>query len=190
MSPRRPPLHHDARSGGTCRWCGEAILHESGARDGEANLRRSWHPDCVEAYKLAAWRKAQARFVKKRDGACCAACGAAPKKWLASRRRSIDRQTRGRYVRVRRACALELDHTVPLWSVAHLPPEARRAYYGPDNLKLLCPTCHRAKTTREAAERAARKRAAPTPATPQGFEAYLQAFTRAAGELVAQDRSG
>lgn len=192
MSSRRPPLHHDDRSGGCCRWCGEPILHETGAKAGEPNRRRAWHPACVEAYKLAAWRKAQAKFVKKRDGDCCADCGDAPKKWLASRRRSIDRETRARYVRVRRVCALELDHTVPLWSVAHLPPDVRRPYYGPGNLKLLCPACHRAKTAREAAERAARRRApAPTPLIPaeagteSGFEAYLQAFTRAASELAA-----
>jgi 5-methylcytosine-specific restriction endonuclease McrA len=128
--------------------------------------------------------------VKKRDGACCAACGEAPKKWLASRRGSIDRETRARYVRVRRTCALELDHTVPLWSVAHLPPAERRGYFGLDNLKLLCPPCHRAKTGREAAERAQRKRAAaPTPPIPAkagiqtDYEDFLSAFTRAAAQL-------
>jgi len=184
MSSRRPPLHHEARSGGTCRWCGLAILHETGPRAGEPNRRRSWHAECVETYKLAAWRKRQIKVVRKRDGACCAACGATPKKWLASRRNSIDRETRARYVRIRRACALELDHTVPLWSVAHLPPDERRAYYGPENLKLLCPACHGAKTAREAAERAERKRARPPEES--GFEAYLQAFTRAASQLGSQ----
>lgn len=186
MLSRRPPLHHDQRSGGCCRWCGEAILHETGPKAGKPNRRRAWHPSCVEAYRLAAWRKRQIKFVRKRDGACCAACGDAPKKWLASRRNSIDRETRARYVRVRRACALELDHTVPLWSIAHLPPDEQRAYYGPENLKLLCPACHRAKTAREAAERAERKRAPalPAPAT-SGYEAYLQAFTRAASQLAA-----
>lgn len=131
--------------------------------------------------------------MKKRDGACCAACGDSPKKWLASRRGSIDRETRARYVRVRRTCALEIDHTVPLWSVAHLPPDERRGYFGLDNLKLLCPPCHRAKTAREAAERAERKRAAAAPLstplipakarTQTDYEDFLAAFTRAAAQL-------
>lgn len=57
-------------------------------------------------------------------------------------------------------CALEVDHRTPLWSVAHLPPDERRPFFGPDNLWLLCPPCHKAKSKREAADRAALKRAA------------------------------
>lgn len=53
-----------------------------------------------------------------------------------------------------RVCALEVDHRVPLWAVAHLPDDARRAYFGPGNLWLLCPAHHRAKTAQEARLRA------------------------------------
>jgi hypothetical protein len=161
MQPiRRPPLHHDRRAGGLCRWCGEAILHEIGPRTGEPDGRRSWHPACVEIYKLHAWPETQFAFVKKRDKARCADCGARPRKWLPARRVSVDKETRGRFVRVKRVCALELDHATPLWSVAHLEPERRRPFFGPDNLRLLCPACHRAKTAREASQRAALRRAA------------------------------
>ena len=59
---------------------------------------------------------------------------------------------------IERVCALEVDHRVPLWEVAHLPRDERRPYFGPDNLWLLCPRCHKAKTKREAAERAAQRR--------------------------------
>jgi 5-methylcytosine-specific restriction endonuclease McrA len=63
--------------------------------------------------------------------------------------------------------ALEVDHVVPLWSVAHLPDDERRWYFGPGNLWLLCPACHKAKTKREAAERAALRRfAAAQPSLP------------------------
>ena len=112
----------------------------------------------METYKLHGWPEAQFALVRKRDGAKCFQCGAKPKKWLAARRESVDRVTRGRYVRVKRVTALELDHTVPLWSVSHLPPEERRPFHGPANLRLLCPACHQAKTAHEAAARAERRR--------------------------------
>ncbi|MET0293468.1 MAG: HNH endonuclease signature motif containing protein [Phenylobacterium sp.] len=179
MTSRRPPLALADRVRGTCRWCGEPILHEAGARVGEVNGRRFWHPACVEAYKLSAWRREQVRFVRKRDGARCAACAAAPKKWKPGRT-GKDKETGARYQRVRRSCALELDHRTPLWSIAHLPETERRAYYAPGNLQLLCPPCHKAKTVREAGERAAARRPhVPAEADIRsGFDAYLQAFRR------------
>lgn len=59
-----------------------------------------------------------------------------------------------------RSRALEVDHRIPLWEVAHLPDDERRWYFGPGNLWLLCPPCHKAKTRREAARRAFEKRMA------------------------------
>ena len=133
------------------------ILHAEGAKAGQPNRRRAWHPECIGIYKLHAWPEVQFAFLRKRDGAKCFQCGAKPKKWLAGRE-STDRVTRGRYVRVKRVTALELDHTVPLWSVSHLRPDQRRPFHGPDNLRLLCPSCHLAKTSAEAALRPDRKR--------------------------------
>lgn len=60
---------------------------------------------------------------------------------------------------IERVCALEVDHRVPLWEVADLPDDERRWYFGPGNLWLLCPRCHKAKTRAEAARRAAERRA-------------------------------
>lgn len=57
-----------------------------------------------------------------------------------------------------RSSALEVDHRIPLWEVAHLPDEERRWYFGPENLWLLCPPCHKAKSRREAAQRAHERR--------------------------------
>lgn len=59
-----------------------------------------------------------------------------------------------------RASALEVDHRTPLWEVAGLPDEERRWYFGPANLWLLCPKCHKAKTAREAVRRAHERRMA------------------------------
>jgi hypothetical protein len=61
---------------------------------------------------------------------------------------------------IERVLALEVDHRIALWEVAHLPDDERRWYFGPGNLWLLCPPCHKAKTRREAAKRAFEKRMA------------------------------
>lgn len=60
----------------------------------------------------------------------------------------------GEHMEIERVSALEVDHKTPLWSVADLPDDERRWYFGPGNLWLLCPTHHKAKTKREAAQRA------------------------------------
>lgn len=65
----------------------------------------------------------------------------------------------GEHQLIVRVHALEVDHRVPLWSVAHLPPDARRPYFGPRNLWLLCKGCHAAKTRKEAARRARLRKA-------------------------------
>lgn len=66
----------------------------------------------------------------------------------------------GCHCSIERVSALEVDHEIPLWKVEHLPPETRRRYFGPENLRLRCPDCHKVKTAREAAERAVARRLA------------------------------
>lgn len=153
-----------------CKWCCGEIVH------GRVK-QRSWHdgredePDCDLAFRLHTNRDTQFRHVQARDGLKCWDCGAAPERWVRDQYETfigIDRQKERwpvgepmpRYVGIRRATALEVDHETPLWSVAHLPPDERRPFFGPANLRLRCPTCHKAKTAREAAVRAASKRIA------------------------------
>lgn len=64
----------------------------------------------------------------------------------------------GKHLRIERVCALEVDHRIPLWKVADLPDDERRWYFGPGNLWLLCPVCHKTKTKDEAAARASARR--------------------------------
>ena len=74
---------------------------------------------------------------------------------LAERR--VDGVIVGLFTKVeyRRACGgLEVDHDTPLWKVWHLPDDERKPFYGPTNLRLRCSDCHKAKSKREAAERA------------------------------------
>jgi hypothetical protein len=121
-----------------CRWC---ALPLDPAVDGKA---RSWHAACVPVYFQHTRLDDQLAFLLGRDGRRCGMPGCTA--------------THG----------LEVDHKVPLWSVDQtLPLEQLRFYYGPGNLWLLCPACHKAKTKREAAERAAQRRfAAAQPALP------------------------
>lgn len=99
--------------------------------------RSSWHEDCYKDYCRHTSSSSQAWFLEKRDGPGC--------KWPGC-------DARGR----------EVDHRVPLWKVAHLPPDQRRPYFGPANIWLLCQRHHKAKTKLEAAERAqARRQARP-----------------------------
>ena len=116
---------------GHCTWCAGKL---DPAVDGK---RISWHEACLKTYFLHTRLDSQFVFLKKRDGPVC--------QWPDCSRTTSD--------------GLEVDHRIPLWSVDQsLPLEELRWFYGPDNLWLLCSPHHKAKTKREAAERAAQRR--------------------------------
>jgi hypothetical protein len=147
---------------GWCRWCGLEVLDK-----GERSNRRAWHsgrdgePDCAREHKLFTDRWAQVNFVIKRDGPGCNSCGVMVEKWrheeLAVHNAPWRDPRTGieywRYTAVERVLAMELDHRMPLWLVAHLPDDERRWWFGPANLQLLCPPCHSIKTAAEATRR-------------------------------------
>lgn len=58
--------------------------------------------------------------------------------------------------------ALEVDHRRPLWSLTD-DERDDLDWWLLGNLQLLCPDCHKAKTKREAADRAALRRGDPLP---------------------------
>lgn len=125
---RFPMPDHGKAEKGKCKWCGGRITNGPGER------RVYWHPGCLESYWLHTDMNAQRNFLIRRDGKRCFDCGAT----------GID---------------LQVEHDVPLWKVADLPPDERRPYFGPDNLRLRgTECCHRAKSAREAAERAQMRR--------------------------------
>lgn len=167
MSVRALPLPRVPRR--HCRWCELPIT--LGRPD------RSWHdgreeePDCLREFQLHTRLDVQYPFVAKRDGEACYRCGEVQIKVVASKCTTyihgfydwrdysikgapVVARCEGPYCEVEFKLALELEHTVPLWAVAHLTPAERRKYFGPWNLRLLGPCCHKPKTKAEAKQRA------------------------------------
>ena len=147
-----PAPRHANRGDGWCTWCGEAVQRPA----------RTWHKACFREYQLHTFPEVQRAAVIERDGAWCWECDESPTKWLRTLqawRIGGPPEYVGLYCDLRRVCALELEHEVPLWKVAHLPDAERRPFFGIGNLRMRCPTCHKAKSKREAAERAAMRKA-------------------------------
>lgn len=145
---RRPAIPFSEAPRGTCRWCGEPILHASGARRGQPNRRRRWHPQCVDAYDATDPRELRRR-VRRRDRGRCAVCGLDT---YALRRRTRGRKPWAKLRErgfVRRRSLWELDHIVPLIDGGS---------HEPSNLQTLCVPCHRAKSGRENSDRARQRR--------------------------------
>jgi hypothetical protein len=176
-SPRRFPMPTggDRAKRGHCSWCGEVILVRK-LGIAEVSLRRGWHdgrdgePNCLHQLKLHTDREVQVNHVLARDGVGCCDCGQPEGRWTQGGYPSDPDKLRawgpkwerwypaeiwvGEFAMVSWSTRLELEHETPLWSVAHLPDEERRPYFGPDNLKLRCRRCHAVKTKREAGDRA------------------------------------
>jgi 5-methylcytosine-specific restriction endonuclease McrA len=148
LNHRRPAIPFTDAPRGTCRWCGEPILHESGAKRGSLNRRRRWHPTCVAAYNATDPRELRRR-VRRRDRGVCALC----RLNTYELRRSF--KGRGMWARMRekgfvpRRSLWELDHKVPLID---------GGTHSLSNLQTLCVPCHHDKSAREHSERAAQNR--------------------------------
>lgn len=157
------PQHPKDRTGnGWCRWCGLAVK-EAG--------RRTWHAKCLRTFFLHTRLDEQVAHVAARDGLQCAICqgGASWKPKLGydgkpQVRLHQEGGTSCEYCQITLVPndgELEYDHVVPLWSVLDLNPDDRRPFFGPDNGWLLCKPHHKAKTKKEAADRALARAAAP-----------------------------
>lgn len=117
---------------GVCRVCAQPVAIGKNGRP------RFWHdgrtidgsrePDCLQEHKMRFNPSFAKRVVASRDGARCRTCNTA----------------RGRAFKW-----LHLDHILPLKDGGSSEP---------DNMQLLCPSCHTTKTSMENSDRAARRK--------------------------------
>lgn len=73
MSHRKPTMPASMKAPrlkGHCRWCDKPIVNPKGVP-----LARTWHPACVEIYKVAMFSDSQRAAVLDRDHGVCARCG-------------------------------------------------------------------------------------------------------------------
>jgi 5-methylcytosine-specific restriction protein A len=147
---RRPEIRFGEAARGTCRWCGEAILHGEGEKAGLENRRRRWHPECVETYNASDPREARRR-VRRRDRGVCAECRIDTYKL----RRELKKKGRGMTRELRK---LGFKPRKSLWELDHIVPLIDGGGHADENLQTLCTPCHTKKTAAEARARAERGR--------------------------------
>lgn len=153
----RKPATYKSHGKGLCNYCALPI-----------EGRGSWHPACLHVYKMANWPQYARDIIFKRDHGVCCACGVAAEKWSretywcgGSMSRYLwpteigqapdpDHNDRGKVTEI---------HRVPDWHLDHIVPLIDGGGTDETSMQTLCPTCHKAKTKREAGERAARRRA-------------------------------
>lgn len=161
---RRPPMPPRPPRG-TCKWCADAILYPAGhKRAGEAE-KRNWHPGCVTKYLIATQSQAQRKACWERDRGKCAGCGVVATKpgWRRGGTVYMYGYLTGEYSAVWPVTIdlWDADHITPLWSApADMALSDRERWFGLENLQTLCRACHKAKSAREAKERAEVKRPA------------------------------
>jgi len=175
---RRPEIAFSDAPRGTCRWCGEAILYLEGPKQGEVNLRRRWHPDCVEVYNATDPREARRR-VRKRDRGRCADCALD----TYPLRRKIRGMGRGATRELRR---LGFKPRKSLWELDHIVPLIDGGSHDLENLQTLCTPCHVKKTSEEARLRSARAKELAALESPPPARAPRKRASRSLDELLEQ----
>ncbi len=159
--PPRPPGWKAER--GWCTFCAGKILEWNGYR-WIWRHRKGWHLECLRAWFVCSNPIFARAMVFRRDRGICADCGentiqAWSEDWLHEILAEIDLI----HERPQDGFALpnlgpwELDHEYPLWLVDRQQADALK-YWSINNLATRCCICHKAKTAREAQNRAKVKR--------------------------------
>jgi 5-methylcytosine-specific restriction endonuclease McrA len=171
------------RGSGRCRWCAGPIYRRDG-RDRELNLRRLWHRECADYWTLRSQPSTLRWFVNRRDRGICAECGrdteGEARRIAKLRRVAYELQRARRYGRhegvltdaevfpptseLGRAVERKIRRDVRDgalcgdWEADHWTPLADGGSMDTWNVVTLCRPCHKAKTAREAGERAERRK--------------------------------
>lgn len=173
-SIRTPPRSallgtNPSRGVGWCRLCAGEILMLNKAGEIVRHNRRSWHPECVSVWNIAARPRCARELVRERDHGICRTCGAPaelryepefgspPVEWVCNESLSRSAPGYGRACPVVSRELWHVDHIVPLHLVDRDAPHALK-YWLLGNLQTLCTSCHGEKTAREAGVRAKVKR--------------------------------
>ena len=131
-----------------CRLCGRGDL---------PTRRHSWHPRCAAVIQAAIFPYSGLAWTLRRQRGRCATCPAVLAVWEPPSDWELGRNPdhRGYWNRSAQLPS-EVDHRIPLWRIAMMesPRDSALRWWLPGNLQALCRPCHRAKTKREAAERA------------------------------------
>lgn len=154
-----PP--HDGLGHGFCRWCGKEM-----AADVPRRKQRTWCPggDCFHEYNLHTRLEVQRTFLFERDGLGCSKCGSQVGQWARGNWATDPDYYRGlsetwvkhfdpaiyvgEFFSVTWSADLQVDHRIPLVAAFRAFEGDRRLgwFWGPGNIWLLCPDCHREKT--------------------------------------------
>lgn len=147
---RRPEIRFSDAPRGQCRWCGESVLHPSGAKAGAVDRRRRWHPECVDAYNASDPSEARRR-IRRRDRGRCNVC----RVFTHALRRKMRKLGRGRAKAIRE---LGFKPGQSFWELDHIIPLVDGGSHEDENLQTLCTPCHSKKTAVEARQRAVLRR--------------------------------
>lgn len=158
---RKPPLPETyttwriSEHKGLCKFCCGPLPQKG---DKGYHHARLWHPDCTRRFIFLTGPGAQRSTVYARDKGVCACCGRDTNQDAVTTEKPdyFKDGSDAFYAWQKRFFTplWSLDHIRPLWKSKGLPDEERLAFFELDNMQTLCPSCHAAKTRREASERA------------------------------------
>ena len=140
---------HLPRQDGKCQWCGKHV--EDGAFN--VHLRARWHEECLHDFKIIVWKDYARAQVWQRDRGICVECGKDASAHLGFRP-GREECADGPCTSLIPIPGWHVEHTVPLWKVANMPPLQRLDYFRLGNLRTMCVECHERKTAQEHSERA------------------------------------
>lgn len=150
---RKPPVEailaqYPQGKRGLCGWCGNEVSEKTHVR----GWAKWWHGACLLEMQIITQPDVARRCVEERDHGICADCGAPPQ--CEPRTVIRGRGTQWQHEEVVSVVLWHVDHNIPLWKVAHMPPLQRIEYFKLWNLVTRCEKCHKAKSKREEAEQA------------------------------------